>query len=121
MKTRFLLPSIGFFSFTILGAVVYRLVLYQDINKITEIPKATTISYGGLCLLILMLYNWCSLDDLCLCTWLWRCKVYNFFFLFIILGIFVNRFLSWKGFIPLNRLTYCVYLIHLGYLNVVFA
>jgi len=24
----------------------------------------------------------------------------------------VNKFLSWKGFMPLSRLTYCSYLIH---------
>ncbi|XP_064650020.1 nose resistant to fluoxetine protein 6-like [Lineus longissimus] len=27
-------------------------------------------------------------------------------------GGFVNMFLSWKGFIPLSRLTYCAYLVH---------
>lgn len=25
---------------------------------------------------------------------------------------FINTFLSWKGFIPLSRLTYCAYLVH---------
>lgn len=34
---------------------------------------------------------------------------------------FVNRILSWKGFVPLGRLTYCVYLIHYDYLNVFYA
>ena len=34
---------------------------------------------------------------------------------------FVNRFLSWKGFLPLSRLTYCVYLIHFNYLTVYYA
>lgn len=30
---------------------------------------------------------------------------------------FVNRFLSWKGFQPLSRLTYVAYLFHYDYLN----
>ncbi len=34
---------------------------------------------------------------------------------------FVNRFLSWRGFLPLSRLTYCVYLIHYDYLNVFYS
>lgn len=34
---------------------------------------------------------------------------------------FVNRFLSWRGFLPLSRLTYCVYLIHYNYLTVFYA
>ena len=33
----------------------------------------------------------------------------------------MNRFLSWKGFLPLSRLTYCVYLIHFNYLTVYYA
>ncbi len=33
----------------------------------------------------------------------------------------MNRILSWKGFLPLGRLTYCVYLIHYDYLNVFYA
>lgn len=34
---------------------------------------------------------------------------------------FINRFLSWKAFIPLARLTYVVYLVHLNYLTVYHA
>lgn len=34
---------------------------------------------------------------------------------------FVNRLLSWKGFLPLGRLTYCVYLIHFDFLIVFYA
>lgn len=34
---------------------------------------------------------------------------------------YVNNFLSWKIFIPLGRLTYVVYLIHLNYLTVFHA
>lgn len=34
---------------------------------------------------------------------------------------FINRFLSWRGFLPLSRLTYCVYLIHYDYLNVFYS
>ena len=33
----------------------------------------------------------------------------------------VDRFLSWKAFIPLSRITYCVYLIHLSLLNLYFS
>ncbi|XP_057365447.1 nose resistant to fluoxetine protein 6-like [Daphnia carinata] len=36
-------------------------------------------------------------------------------------GGFINRFLSWRGFLPLSRLTYCVYLIHFDYLNVFYS
>lgn len=31
---------------------------------------------------------------------------------------FVNRFLSWKAFTPLGRMTYVVYLVHLNYLDI---
>lgn len=34
---------------------------------------------------------------------------------------FVNILLSWKVFIPLGRLTYCVYLIHLNYIIFYYA
>ncbi len=34
---------------------------------------------------------------------------------------FVNRLLSWKGFLPLGRLTYCAYLVHLDYLIIFYA
>jgi peptidoglycan/LPS O-acetylase OafA/YrhL len=34
---------------------------------------------------------------------------------------FVNRLLSWKGFLPLGRLTYCVYLIHFDFLIAFYA
>ncbi len=37
-------------------------------------------------------------------TLIWMCITGN--------GGFVNKFLSWKAFIPLSRLTYCVYLTH---------
>jgi peptidoglycan/LPS O-acetylase OafA/YrhL len=33
----------------------------------------------------------------------------------------VNHVLSWKGFLPLGRLTYCVFLIHYDYLNVFYS
>ncbi|KAI9559818.1 hypothetical protein GHT06_013825 [Daphnia sinensis] len=36
-------------------------------------------------------------------------------------GGFIDRFLSWSGFLPLSRLTYCVYLIHYDYLNVFYS
>ena len=41
-------------------------------------------------------------------------------FLYTNIG-FVNHFLSWKGFLPLSRLTYCVYLIHYDYLTAYYA
>ena len=34
---------------------------------------------------------------------------------------FVNTLLSWKAFIPLGRLTYCFYLIHLNYIQFYYA
>lgn len=33
----------------------------------------------------------------------------------------IDHFLSWRGFLPLSRLTYCVYLIHYDYLNVFYS
>jgi len=32
----------------------------------------------------------------------------------------VNEFLSWKGFVPLSRMTYCAYLVHIPGLLVIF-
>lgn len=34
---------------------------------------------------------------------------------------FINNILSWKGFLPLGRLTYCVYLIHYDYINLFYS
>ena len=34
---------------------------------------------------------------------------------------FVDHLLSWRGFLPLSRLTYCVFLIHYDYLNVFYS
>ena len=49
-----------------------------------------------------------------------------FFRLSIVIDIllksgFVDRLLSWRGFLPLSRLTYCVYLIHYDYLNIYYS
>ncbi|KAF6037766.1 hypothetical protein EB796_003922 [Bugula neritina] len=35
-------------------------------------------------------------------------------------GGWVNEFLSWKGFVPLSRMTYCAYLVHIPGLLVIF-
>lgn len=40
--------------------------------------------------------------------------------IFIAIAI-INRLLSWKGFLPLSRLSYCVYLIHFAYLDAFYA
>lgn len=34
---------------------------------------------------------------------------------------FVNKILSWRGFLPLSRVSYCMYLIHYDYLTVFYA
>nr|CAH0109342.1 unnamed protein product [Daphnia galeata] len=36
-------------------------------------------------------------------------------------GGVLNRILSWKGFLPLSRLTYCVYLIHFDYVLIYYS
>ena len=41
--------------------------------------------------------------------------------IFFCLEGFVNNLLSWKGFIPLSRLTYVMYLVHLNYMAVYYA
>ena len=71
-----------------------------------------------------------SLDYLRLFSWLWRYNYYTEIIIsqllhgFILMRVrtgFVNRLLSWKGFLPLGRLCYCVYLIHYDFLNVYYS
>ena len=63
------------------------------------------------------------LDSFCLYQWLWRlltntlCVSKQFNLYKCIIG-FVNTFLSWKGFMPLGRLTFTAYLIHQDFLQV---
>jgi peptidoglycan/LPS O-acetylase OafA/YrhL len=40
----------------------------------------------------------------------------TFMYIFSLRTGIVNRLLSWKGFLPLGRVTYCVYLIHFDFL-----
>ena len=39
----------------------------------------------------------------------------------VIFSGYVNDILSWKGFVPLSRLTYCTYLIHPMVLDLIYA
>ena len=91
-------------SIGVLVAVLYGMYPYIDENKVPEIDPAIAMTYGPLhrtawAVALAWLVFACS-------------RGY---------GGFVDRFLSWKGFLPLGRLTYCVYLIHYDYLNVFFS
>ncbi|EFX71086.1 hypothetical protein DAPPUDRAFT_60562 [Daphnia pulex] len=81
--------------------IVYGLTPYVDESKVPEISSAVSMTYGPLhrtawAFVIGWIIFACS-------------RGY---------GGFVNWFLSWKGFMPLGRLTYCVYLIHYDFLTV---
>ena len=79
--------------------IIYGLNPYLDENKVPEMNEITRVSYGAFHRLAWSI----SLG------WLIFACVHAY-------GGPVNRFLSWRAFIPLSRLTYVVYLIHLEYL-----
>jgi peptidoglycan/LPS O-acetylase OafA/YrhL len=90
---------------------------------------------------LVMIFWWCTalcIGPLGLVSWLGSsslvlgamevlyCSIVNQFrvlnlMLFDVHEGFLNRLLSWKGFLPLSRLTYCVYLIHWDFLNVYYS
>ena len=55
-------------------------------------------------------------------NWITNCVIFDRTIKYLMTqsGI-IDRFLSWRGFLPLSRLTYCVYLIHYDYLNVFYS
>ena len=82
-------------------AIIYGLVPYLNETEVPEMNSFVRVSYGSLHRLA-----WSIVVG-----WLIFACVHGY-------GGPVNRFLSWKAFVPLSRLTYVVYLIHFTYLMV---
>ena len=104
-------------------AIVYGMTPYVDESKVPEISSAVSMTYGTLHRTAwAFVIGWIIFA----CSRGYGGKLNRKPFFDIILTPvlicdatgFVNRFLSWKGFLPLGRLTYCVYLIHYDYLTV---
>ena len=73
---------------------------------------ACTHGYGGISYLIFASWqsiSWCSCGHFIF----WH-YFFFFFFLWTFSG-FIHRFLSWKIFLPLSRMSYAVYLIHVNF------
>ena len=88
--------TIGWCLSTVVAlAIVYGLVPYLDETEVPDIAPIVQFTYGPLHRTAwAMVIGWIIVA----CS-----RGY---------GGFVNRLLSWKGFLPMGRLTYCVYLIH---------
>ncbi|XP_057365085.1 nose resistant to fluoxetine protein 6-like [Daphnia carinata] len=91
-------------SSAIILAVIYGLVPYLDENEVPTINPAISLFYGSL-----HRTAWAIAV-----AWIVYACTRGY-------GGFVNRLLSWKGFLPLSRLSYCVFLIHYSYLDVFYA
>ncbi|XP_032794863.2 nose resistant to fluoxetine protein 6 [Daphnia magna] len=91
-------------SSAIILAVIYGLVPYLDENKVPTIDPAISLCYGSL-----HRAAWAIAVG-----WIVYACTRGY-------GGFINRLLSWKGFLPLSRLSYCVYLIHYSYLDAFYA
>ena len=109
-------------------AVVYGLVPYIDEQKVPHINDGVRVAYGSLnrfawavavawVILACVKGYGCTYSILLSInqveiyfTQMNRCIISRFW-----LADFINDILSWKGFIPLGRLSYCVYLIHLNF------
>ena len=92
--------SVGWVLATAVGlAVVYGLVPYLDEKQVPEINSFSRVSYGS--------FN--RLAWSIAVGWLIFSCVHGY-------GGPVNKFLSWRAFTPLSRLTYVVYLVHLNYM-----
>ncbi|CAC5358118.1 unnamed protein product [Mytilus coruscus] len=79
-------------------AIVYG--LYDDINSDTPLPTSVAAFYNAV-----HRTAW----GLCISWVIFACATGN--------GGFINTILSWKAFIPLSRLTYMAYLVHMMILN----
>ena len=97
--------AVGWCLSTVMAlAIVYGLTPYLDETEVPDIKPIVKLTYGPLHRTAWgMVIGWIIVA----CS-----RGY---------GGFVNRFLSWKGFLPLSRLTYCVYLIHDDFITVVLA
>ena len=92
--------GIGWTSATAVGlAVVYGLIPYLNEKQIPEMNSFARVSYGS--------FN--RLAWSIAVSWLIFACVHGY-------GGPVNKFLSWRPFTPLSRLTYVVYLVHLNYM-----
>ncbi|XP_046461507.1 nose resistant to fluoxetine protein 6-like [Daphnia pulex] len=80
-------------------AIVYGLAPYVDPSKVPEVSSLLKMTYGPL-----HRTAWAFVI-----TWIIFACSRGY-------GGIVNRLLSWKGFLPLGRVTYCVYLIHYDFL-----
>jgi len=83
-------------------AIVYGIYPYYDEN--TPITTAFNITYGSL-----NRFAWSIAV-----AWVIFACLHGY-------GGIVNSFLSWKVFIPLGRITYCIYLIHFNYYTFFFG
>ena len=97
--------TIGWCLSTVVAlAIVYGLTPYLDEAEVPDIPPGVQFTYGPLHRTAwAMVIGWIIVA----CS-----RGY---------GGFVNRLLSWKGFLPLGRLTYCVFLIHYDLLNIFYS
>lgn len=112
-----------------MGDSLYGLTPYLDVSKVPDISLLLKMTYGRYTEPLLV----CSLagsSSLVLSAMEVKRSsyIYNIFIvndsiqLFTVCPSgFINRFLSWKGFLPLGRITYCVYLTHCDYLNVFYS
>lgn len=92
----------GWFIASLVGlAVLYGMVPYLNEYEVPDMNDVARVSYGAL-----HRFAWASSV-----AWIVFACIHGY-------GGFVNRFLSWKVFIPLARLTYVVYLVHFTYLTV---
>lgn len=106
-------------------AVVYGLAPYVDQSEMPDISSTVSIIYGPLhrtawaCVIAWIIFA-CSRGYGGI-SWLRDILRLKFAISLLCCLGFVNRILSWKGFLPLGRLTYCVYLIHYDFLNVFYS
>nr|CAH0109554.1 unnamed protein product [Daphnia galeata] len=99
------LVALGWTLSAVVGlAIVYGLYPYVDPSEVPEISSLLKMTYGPL-----HRTAWA-----CVIAWVIFACSRGY-------GGFVNRLLSWKGFLPLGRLCYCVYLIHYDFLNVYYS
>jgi peptidoglycan/LPS O-acetylase OafA/YrhL len=104
-------------------AIVYGMTPYVDESKVPEISSAVSLTYGPLhrtawAFVIGWIIFACSRGYGGIQYSILKFNSFLLKITYICPKGFVNRFLSWKGFLPLGRLTYCVYLIHYDYLTV---
>ena len=101
LTTKYLVAFIWTLASAIGLAIVYGLIPYLNEDKVPEMNSFVRVSYGSLNRLV-----WSVVVG-----WVIFACVHGY-------GGPVNRFLSGQVFIPLSRLTYIIYLVHVNYLLV---